>query len=554
MRLLRSSPALLFAAACVFAGSGCHGDGSSGPRVLVAPGNAAATATSANTIRLTFTAVDGAKDYAVERADANGEFAEVGTTGETSFDDVGLEPTTLYRYRVVARRGSERGPYSAVVQATTLGTGGNQSILRGSLTSSRILTADTVYVLSGPVRMVSGGTLRIGAGTKIVGDTTVVGSSLLIERGAKIIAEGSRAHPIVFTSQRAPGRRKPGDWGGVSIVGNARINLQVQNIQSEGPQGGTQDYAGGTDDDDDSGVLRYVRIEFAGQQIGQNEKMNSLSLYAVGRGTTIEYVETLAGLDDGFKWFGGTVNGRYLVSYEAGDDNFDISQGYSGHNQYVIGLQSTVLGAYEGNGSPTDDHNFIESDGCESGVTGCPANFDAAPYSMPLFANFTAMGPWSWNIDAYGGNGVVIRRGSGMTLLNAAILRWPKTALTVRDAFTETLRQRDSLTIRNIFMAENGANFDPADAFYGQREKFSNSAIEESGTSASALFAHYEPSSGTLDWTPASGSPLASGGLTSFSGVIAARAGTFIQPTSYRGAADPAGAKWWDGWTAYARD
>ena len=532
----------------------CHGDGSTGTRVLVAPTNASAAATSANTIRVTFGAVSGARDYAIERAGASGEFVQVGTTSSTSFDDVGLEPTTLYRYRVIARRGSDRGPYSSIAEATTRGTGGATAVLRGSLTASRTLTADTVYVLSGPVRVRANATLRIGAGTKIVGDTTVVGSSLLIERNAKIFAEGTRTNPIVFTSQRAVGRRRPGDWGGVSIVGNARINLQVQNIQSEGPNEGTQDYAGGNNDDDNSGVLRFVRIEFAGQQIGPNEKMNSLSLYAVGRGTTLEYIEVLAGLDDSFKWFGGTVNGRYLVAYEAGDDNFDISQGYSGHNQYVIGVQSTVLGAYEGNGAPTDDHNFIESDGCEAGVTGCPANFDAAPYSMPLFANFTAMGPWSWNTDAYGGNGVVIRRGSGMTLLNGAILRWPKTGISVRDAFTETLRQRDSVTVRNLYMTENGANFDPDGAFYGQRAKFAASSIEEASTSASALFVHYEPSSGTLDWTPASGSPLASGGLTSFSGVIAARAGSFIQPTSFRGAADPAGTKWWDGWTVYRRD
>ena len=525
---------------------------STGPRTLGVPGGLAATATSANTIRLTWSGASNATSYVVERAGTSGEFAEIGTTSGRAFDDGTLEPSTTYRYRVAARRSSTTGAWAGPVEGTTFGTGRGTAQLAGDITASRTLTADTLYVLHGPVRIRNGAALRIGPGTRIVGDTTVVGSSLLIDRGAKIYAEGTAAHPIVFTSQRAPGRRRPGDWGGVSIVGNARMNLQVQNLQTEGPPGGTVDYAGGTNDDDDSGVLRFVRIEFAGQRIEGSLKMNSLSLYAVGRGTTIEYVETLAGLDDGIKWFGGTVNGRFLVVYEAQDDAFDVSQGYSGHNQYVVGVTSTVLDGYDGTG--TDDRNFLESDGCEAGVTGCPASFDAAPYSMPLFANFVAMGPWSWDVARYGGNGILIRRGSGVTLVNGVVARWPKTALTIRDDFTETMRQRDSVTISNLFMTQNGSNFDPDGSFYGQREKFAGASIEESTLDAASLFVRYEPSTGTLEWDPSGGSPIAAGGMFPFTGRIAARAGSAIFPAHFRGATGAGGLQWWQGWTSYARN
>ena len=529
----------------------CH-DSSTGPRTLGVPASVTAAGTSANTIRVSWSRASSATGYTVQRAGAGSDFVDVGTTSGTSFDDDGLEPSSSYRYRVAATRSGSTGAWSSEAQGTTLGFGRGTARLSGDITSSRTLTADTLYVLHGPVRVRNGAVLRIGPGTKLVGDTSVVGSSLLIDRGAKIRAEGTAANPIVFTSQRAPGRRRPGDWGGVSIVGNARINLQVQNLQTEGPPGGTVDYAGGTNDDDDSGVLRFVRIEFAGQRIEGSLKMNSLSLYAVGRGTTIEYVETLAGLDDGIKWFGGAVNARFLVVYEAQDDAFDVSQGYSGHNQYVVGVTSTVLDGHDGTGS--DDRNFLESDGCEAGVTGCPANFDAAPYSMPLFANFVAMGPWSWDVDRYGGNGILIRRGSGVTLVNGVVARWAKTALTIRDDFTETMRQRDSVTIANVFMTQNGANFDPGGSFFGQREKFASASIEESTLDAASLFVRYEPSTGNLDWGPAGGSPIATGGMNPFTGRIAARAGSYIVPTSFRGAAGNGGTQWWRGWTSYARN
>ena len=546
---MRFSPILvltvLVAAAC--------GD-STRPVALVTPTGVDAEALSANVVRVSYDRVRGAAAYVIQRATGDGEFETIATPSAATFEDASGAPGTRYRYRVAAARGRDTTAFSPIVEATTLSAGRGGATLSGDMTASRTLVADTVYVLRGPVRVRSGATLRIGAGTRIVGDSTVVGSSLLIERGAKIYAEGTATHPIVFTSQRAPGARQPGDWGGVSIIGRARVNLRLDALRSEGPDGGTGEYIGGTNDADDSGVLRYVRIEFAGQAVHPHLEMNSLSLYAVGSGTTIEYVQTLAGLDDGFKWFGGTVNGRYLVSYEAGDDNFDASQGYRGRNQFLIALQSVILLPRAGNGAPSEDHNFLELDNCEEGVTGCPAGFDVTPYNVPVFANFTAVGPGNWDVATYGGNGMILRRGTGASLVNGAVIAWPKTALTVRDPLTDTQRARDSILLRNILFAQNGTSYDPSGAYFGQREKFADAAIEESGLGVAALLTRVDPGAGAFDWTPAPGSPLASGGLTTFPSRLSARAGTFIEPTSYRGAVSPGGPRWWEGWTSYARN
>src|SRR5690606_11975009 len=138
-------------------------------------------------------------------------------------------------------------------------------------------------------------------------------------------------------SARSAGNRAPGDWGGLIIIGNGTINRTGATILTEGDAATSENYAGGNDDNDDSGTLRYVRIEFAGYDIsnGAGQELNALSSYAVGRGTTYEYIRTMAGLDDSFEYWGGAVDGRYLISYESGDDHFDWSEGYRGRNQFM---------------------------------------------------------------------------------------------------------------------------------------------------------------------------------------------------------------------------
>lgn len=456
--------------------------------------------------------------------------------------------------------------------------------LSGSIAANRTLTPDTNYVLRGFVYVNSGATLTINAGTKIVGDTTALGSALFVLRGARIVANGTEAAPVVFTSQRSAGNRSPGDWGGLIIVGNGRAN-RTGNIIVEGSNGSVVGanqagtiYTGGTVDTDNSGTLRYVRVEFAGYATLTDAELNSFTFAAVGSGTTVEYVQALNGLDDNFEWFGGSVNGKYLVSYEAGDDHFDGSEGYRGLNQFMIGLQSFYATPRAGAGAVSTDPQGFEIDGCNGGGCVAPsganaqsAGRDEGLYNMNVFANFTLIGtPTGVTVPGSGGVGAVFRRGTGGYYLNGVLARWPRAAISLRDSTSNNRFQVDSLIVRNLYFAENGvlasgANFDATGSNFGQESAFaarnSNIVVGAGTVTAASLFTSLPTASGTttaanFDWSPATGSPIATGGLNSFAADprIAARVGTFITPTAYRGAAAPGGAKWWANWTNYARN
>ena len=456
--------------------------------------------------------------------------------------------------------------------------------LSGSIAASRTLTPDTNYVLRGFVYVNSGATLTINAGTKIVGDTTALGSALFVLRGARIVANGTATAPVVFTSQRSAGNRSPGDWGGLVIVGNGRAN-RTGNVIVEGSNGSVVGanqagtiYTGGTVDTDNSGTLRYVRVEFAGYATLTDAELNSFTFAAVGSGTTVEYVQALAGLDDNFEWFGGTVNGKYLVSYEAGDDHFDGSEGYRGLNQFMIGLQSFYPTPRAGAGAVSTDPQGFEIDGCNGGGCVAPsganaqsAGRDEGLYNMNVFANFTMIGtPTGVTVPGSGGVGAVLRRGTGGYYLNGVLARWPRGGISLRDSTSNNRFQVDSLIVRNLYFAENGvlasgANFDAATSNFGQESAFtarnSNIVVGAGTVTAASLFTSLPTVSGTttgasFDWSPEASSPIATGGLNSFAADprIAARVGTFITPTAYRGAAAPGGTKWWAGWTNYARN
>jgi len=457
--------------------------------------------------------------------------------------------------------------------------------ISGSIAANRTLTPDTNYVLRGFVYVNSGATLTINAGTRIVGDSTALGSALFVLRGARIVANGTEAAPVVFTSQRSAGNRSPGDWGGLIIVGNARNN-RAGNIIVEGSDGSVVGgnpagvvYTGGTNDADNSGTLRYVRVEFGGYATLTDAELNSFTFAAVGSGTTFEYLQSVSGLDDSFEWFGGTVDGKYLVSYESGDDHFDTSEGYRGRNQFLIAYQSTFLTPRAGAGAVSTDPQGFEVDGCNGGGCTAPAGGNAQSsgaadglWTMNVFANFTMIGVGaSVTTPTNGGVGMVLRRGTGGYYVNGVVARWPRQAISVRDTTSNNRFQVDSLIARNLYFADNGSQnsgvtFDPTGTNFGQEAAFtarnSNITVAAGTVTAASLFTAL-PAGGTtapavagFDWSPATGSPIATGGLSSFTADprIAARAGTFITPTAYRGAAAPGGTKWWANWTNYARN
>ncbi|HUF70165.1 MAG TPA: fibronectin type III domain-containing protein [Longimicrobiales bacterium] len=533
---------------------GCDEDDPSSPGLSV-PTGVTVTAISATSAQVTYNAVSGATSYIVQRADGTaGAFATVGTPSATTYDDSGLNPSSTYRYRVAASSGSNQSDFSTETSLSTPAEGPKVATISTDITADRTLYADTLYTLSGFIKVANGATLTIEAGTIIHGDFNTLGSSLFILRGARIRAMGTADAPIVFTSSRAAGQRQPGDWGGLIIVGNARIN-RGDPVILEGTGTGAANpevnYAGGTDDADDSGELHYVRVEFAGYATAPDAELNSFTFAAVGSGTEMDHLQALAGLDDHFEWFGGTADAKYLVSYESGDDHFDMSEGFSGRLQYLIGYQSKVLIPRTGAGNVSSDPQGIENDGCAG--ANCLNGQLSEPFTAPLVANFTLIGTGPGVVDATsGGYGMVLRRGTAGIYVNGVVARWPKAALSLRDQASTGERITDGdLLIRNVLAADNASVFQT-----GQLSvDMAASAIEADVTTAALIFNSLpaDPSAGNqFDWTPAANSPARSGGMAAFTGAIAARAGSFISGTAFRGAVDPNGAKWWENWTSYA--
>ena len=229
------------------------------------------------------------------------------------------------------------------------------------------------YLLKGWVYIANGAELTIEPGTVIKGDKQTK-ASLICERGGKLIAKGTATEPIVFTSEEAPGSRKPGDWGGIIICGKAKNNQSEMQIE-----GGSRTKHGGDNDADNSGVLSYVRIEFAGYPFQTDQEINGLTLGSVGSGTQIDHVQVSYSNDDSYEWFGGTVNCKYLVAFHGWDDDFDTDNGFSGAVQYGLAVRDAKI-------ADKSQSNGFESDNNASGS-------DVSPYTTATFSNITFIGP-----------------------------------------------------------------------------------------------------------------------------------------------------------------
>ncbi|HSB92609.1 MAG TPA: hypothetical protein VLC28_05805, partial [Flavitalea sp.] len=255
--------------------------------------------------------------------------------------------------------------------------------VRGAITTNTTWTKNTVYRLRGYVYVTSGAVLKIEPGTKIVSNKDSAGV-LVIYKGSKIDAEGTAADPIVFSS--AETSPAPGDLGGVIIVGQAKGNTNHKVV--EGGLDVAYNSFGGNSDDDNSGVLKYLRIEYGGKAVNPGDEVNGLSLYTVGSGTTIEYVQVLRGLDDAFEIFGGTVNLKHIIAYNNADDDFDFDDGYSGMIQFAVSIKDPQFSDAKGTGG--DISNNFEFDNV-NGSNGLP--FATTPITYPVMSNITTIGP-----------------------------------------------------------------------------------------------------------------------------------------------------------------
>ena len=255
-------------------------------------------------------------------------------------------------------------------KGTVIGNGDQEFIFKGTQTLSK-----GTYLMKGWIYVGTGSVLTIEPGTVIKGDKDTQ-AALIVEPGGKLIAEGTKDAPIVFTSEQPKGQRKPGDWGGLIICGNAKNNQGVLNQQIEG---GPRTKHGGNDDADNSGILRYVRVEFAGYPFQKDKEINGITFGSVGSGTTIDHLQVSYSNDDSYEWFGGNVNCKYLVAYNGWDDEFDTDNGFSGKVQYCLSIRDPRI-------ADTSQSNGFESDNCGDASL-------IEPYTTAVFSNVTFIGP-----------------------------------------------------------------------------------------------------------------------------------------------------------------
>ena len=337
----------------------------------------------------------------------NGALGNSQAAGPLGLYQWGVELRDAAGKRVLSR---STAAYSNVAASVTVS---------GTINTSATWTANNRYVLNEFVGVTSGATLTIEPGTVIYGGTTR--ATLFIQRGAKIIADGTARRPIVFTSAQRVGSRAQQDWGSLVLLGAAPINVPSGTAILEGLPSETAYSYGGTNAADSSGVLRYVRLEFGGFPIATNQEINGLTLGGVGSGTVIDYVQVLHNKDDGFEFFGGTVNAKHLLGVAIADDGLDFDFGYLGSVQFVALIKRVPTGLSE----EGDSNIFTESDNNGNGTTDPPLT-NARVY------NVTAV-----RVSTTGGNhGGVIRRSSAGKFLNNIITGSRLAPITIRDTNT----------------------------------------------------------------------------------------------------------------------
>lgn len=410
-------------------------------------------------------------------------------------------------------------------------------VIEGTISANRTLTANKKYLLKGFVNVNTPAVLTIEPGTLIYGDQETKGA-LIINRGAKINANGTAQRPIVFTSQKPIGERAAGDWGGIIIAGRATLNIPGGVATLEG--GTNTQYGGGTtpDDNDNSGVLRYVRVEFSGIPFQPNNEINGITLGAVGRGTVIEYVQVTYNGDDAWEWFGGTVNAKYIISAYTVDDDFDTDNGFSGNIQYALSVRHPQIADVSGS-------NGFESD---NDATGSLNN----PRTAATFSNVTLIGPKATStteINSLFRNAQQIRRSSLTSTYNSVILGWPTNGILVDGANTTTAAKDGFMEVRNTaiagaatpFTSNNATIFNPivwrTDAQFGNSVFAANEEVKLVNP-----FRQNAP-----DPRPQTDAPVIFGASFSNSRVNTA----FFDRVSYMGAFSPTAPRWDAGWSNY---
>jgi hypothetical protein len=406
---------------------------------------------------------------------------------------------------------------------------------------------DTVYILDGYVYVEAPTELYIEMGTIIKAKETPtvndIASVLVITRGAKIYAEGTKEEPIIFTSEYDntdlpdngpdPGidyTTDRGLWGGLVVLGKAVLNVAPEKVVEGLPANESRALYGGSDDTDNSGILRYISIRYTGITVEANKELQGLTLGAVGSGTTVEYIESFNSSDDGFEFFGGTLNTKYLVAAFAEDDAFDYDQGFRGYHQFWFAIQGEDIGDHIG-----------EYDGGDAGA------LTNAPLSYPVIFNSTYIGRGA---NATGGDhALMYKEYGGGEHNNGIFIDFDRFGVWVDSGAGLTSYNRminDSIAIQNnIWWKGEGINFN---MIAGQ--SFVQDYLSAPGNGNviinPMLNGIARNSNGILDPRPAAGGPAYTTQRKSYP-----QGNSFFDQVNYIGAFDDE--LWIEGWTALSQ-
>ncbi|MEG1563150.1 MAG: hypothetical protein RR365_05415 [Bacteroides sp.] len=442
---------------------------------------------------------------------------------------------------------------------TQLGNGDQHFHFTGDVTLKK-----GTYLMKGWVYIDRGAKLTIEPGTVIKGDKATK-ASLIVQPGGYVSAAGTKEAPIVMTSAQPAGQRRPGDWGGLIICGQARNNNGKLPIE-----GGPGTEHGGDNDADNSGIYQYLRVEFAGYPFQTDQEINGITFGSVGSGTTVDHLQVSYSNDDSYEWFGGTVNCKYLIAYKGWDDEFDTDYGYSGHVQFCLSVRDPRL-------ADTSQSNGFESDNNATGA-------EVSPYTSALFSNVTFIGPmaaknagFANNADYINGGTVYpdngsklgkfqsamqIRRSSKLSCYNSVAVGFPiGLIIDGEKGGTPGFARNGEFHLKNLVFAGMGALgsdnnkkyedhlFDKATGTYDPT-KFSYSHAfflsEGNRELSEAALLLTDPLGVGQNYAPAAGSPLLTG--AGFAGVKSAFLNTTVP---YVGAFSGATDAWMEGWTNF---
>lgn len=397
--------------------------------------------------------------------------------------------------------------------------------VEGSITVDTTWGEGQTYRMTSLVLVEAGATLTIEAGVTVLGEQ---GSALVVKSGGRLAARGNQARPIVFTSAQPVGQRQPGDWGGVTLLGQARANEPNALFEALPPEHAAY---GGNNDAWNCGVMQYVRVEFAGFAVANNKELNALTLAGCGSDTLLDHIQIHRGKDDGLEFFGGTATGKHILITRAQDDSLDWDRGWRGGIQFLAVQQDA------------EGENGIEADNWEDDP-------NAIPRSAPTICNATFIG----DRGAREQRGALLRRGTAGEISNSVFVGYRLYGINIHGAETAQQATNGDLSVHHSLFYDIG---DSGELFFPLEE----GEGDDAGLDEGAMFA--DAAMGNLfGQDPDLSDPfnLRSPGLVPPTGSVVEGAGIvpnedeFDSSARYLGAFAPGETPWTAGWTAYDED